>query len=102
MKIRKILRDFINWQGSKDLLKNELTIDYELAETYLEDQTQVNLLPICDVIDSCRFNRDDLLRAYQAGCIEGQDDCVDFSYDDLKETIQDSEKWYKRYTDKGN
>lgn len=37
MKLRKVLRDFINWQGKNDLLKNELTIDYELAETYLED-----------------------------------------------------------------
>ncbi len=37
MKLRKILRDFINWQGSKDLLKNPLTVDYELAEAYLED-----------------------------------------------------------------
>jgi len=37
MKLRKILIDFINWQGSKDLLKNELTVDYELAETYLEE-----------------------------------------------------------------
>lgn len=37
MKLRKILRDFINWQGSKNLLKNPYTIDYELAEAYLED-----------------------------------------------------------------
>ena len=59
-------------------------------------------LKLCVVIDSCRFNKDDLLKAYQAGCIEGQDDCVAFGYDDLKETIQASGKWYERYTNKGN
>ena len=38
MKLRKVLRDFINWQRKNQLLKNELTIDYELAETYLEEK----------------------------------------------------------------
>ena len=37
MKIRAILRDFIKWQTKKELLKEPLTIDYELAETYLEE-----------------------------------------------------------------
>lgn len=36
MRLRKILRDFINWQRHKDILKDPLTIDYELAESYLE------------------------------------------------------------------
>lgn len=36
MRLRKILRDFINWQRNKDILKDPLTIDYELAESYLE------------------------------------------------------------------
>ena len=36
MRLRKILRDFINWQRHKDILKEPLTIDYELAESYLE------------------------------------------------------------------
>jgi len=40
MKLRKIIRDFVNWQGKNDMLKDELTIDYEVAETYLE---QTNL-----------------------------------------------------------
>ncbi len=37
MTVRKVLRDFIRWQGKNDLLKDELTIDYEVAESYLED-----------------------------------------------------------------
>lgn len=37
LKLRKILRDFITWQGHNDLLKDPLTIDYEVAETYLEE-----------------------------------------------------------------
>ncbi|MFT6125874.1 MAG: hypothetical protein ACJAVA_000316 [Flavobacteriaceae bacterium] len=36
MNLRKELRDFINWQRHNNLL-DPLTIDYELAETYLED-----------------------------------------------------------------
>lgn len=42
MIVRKILRDFIDWQGRENLLKNELTISYEVAETYLE-QNKVSL-----------------------------------------------------------
>ena len=37
MNLRKELRDFINWQRHNNLLKDPLTIDYELAETYLEN-----------------------------------------------------------------
>ena len=37
MNLRKELRDFIYWQRNNDLLKDPLTIDYELAETYLEE-----------------------------------------------------------------
>ena len=33
---RKELRDFIVWQKQHNLLKDPLTIDYELADTYLE------------------------------------------------------------------
>lgn len=50
-------------------------------------------------VGSClRHNEDDMLKAYQAGCIEGQDDCCDFGEDDLKELTSDSVKWYKRFT----
>ena len=34
--LRKKLRDFIVWQKQHNLLKDPLTIDYELADTYLE------------------------------------------------------------------
>ncbi len=35
MKLRAALRQFIKWQIKNDMLKNELTIDYEVAEHYL-------------------------------------------------------------------
>ena len=35
--LRKKLRDFIVWQKQHNLLKDTLTIDYELADTYLEE-----------------------------------------------------------------
>jgi len=37
MKLRAVLRGFIKWQISNDMLKDELTIDYEVAEHYLEE-----------------------------------------------------------------
>jgi hypothetical protein len=37
LKLRKELREFISWQLKHNLLKEPLTIDYELAETYLEE-----------------------------------------------------------------
>ena len=37
MRIRKIIRDFVSWQIEKDML-NECVIDYEVAETYLEEK----------------------------------------------------------------
>jgi len=52
MKLRKELRDFINWQRKNQLLKNELTIDYELAETYLEEtEKQLYLY----AVSSCNY-----------------------------------------------
>lgn len=64
------------------------------AELYHKKQ-----LAIYGVVASKRFNKNDLLRAYQAGCLENKDDCVTFGYDDTKELLTDAEKWYKRYTE---
>ena len=36
MEKRKIIRDFIGWLIEKDLIDG-LTVDYELAETYLDE-----------------------------------------------------------------
>lgn len=44
MTIKKILRDFIKWQIENDMLKDELTIDYEIAESYLDENRQINKL----------------------------------------------------------
>tara|TARA_R110000737_G_scaffold18977_1_gene37067 strand:+ start:520 stop:660 length:141 start_codon:yes stop_codon:yes gene_type:complete len=38
MQLRKELREFIKWQLKNNLLKEPLTIDYELAESYLDTQ----------------------------------------------------------------
>jgi hypothetical protein len=42
MEIRGIIRHFIRWQIANELV-DELTIDYEMAETYLEEPEQVTL-----------------------------------------------------------
>ena len=54
-------------------------------------------LTLYGVGGSKRFERADLLRAYQAGCLENKDDCVNFGFDDLKELKQDANKWTDRY-----
>ena len=36
MELRKELREFVQWQKERNLLRDTLTIDYELAESYLE------------------------------------------------------------------
>jgi hypothetical protein len=51
MEFRKIIRDFVSWQIGKDLLKDELTIDYEVAETYLEEN-EVEILNMYSVINN--------------------------------------------------
>lgn len=57
-------------------------------------------LNLSGVVRSKRFNKNDLLRAYQAGCLENLNQKnVPTSMEDLKELLQDGEKWYKRYTD---
>lgn len=40
MQLKKELREFIKWQLKHNLLKEPLTIDYELAESYLESEEQ--------------------------------------------------------------
>ena len=39
MELRKELREFVQWQKERKLLKDPLTIDYELADSYLERNT---------------------------------------------------------------
>lgn len=56
-------------------------------------------LTLTDVVDSKRFTETDLLNGYQAGCIEGLDECCDLGLDDLKGIKEDGEKWVKRYTE---
>ena len=69
MKLRKELREFIKWQLRKGMLKNEESIiDYEVAETYLE-QMQVN------VTLGSVSNRRELLIAF-AEFVKKDNDCI--------------------------
>ena len=69
------------------------------AINYIDVRDLVKKLTLTDVVDSKRFTETDLLNGYQAGCIEGLDDCCDLGLDDLKEIKEDGEKWVKRYTE---
>jgi hypothetical protein len=90
--------DLLNRLKAKDK-ENKLGKSLQTKlQAFLEVEKLINL-PISGVVRSKRFNKNDLLRAYQAGAIENQDDCVSFGYDDLKELLDDANKWYKRYTE---
>ena len=83
------------------LRTNNMTIPSETLE-FMKDSSLKALdqaLTIPDVVDSKRFTETDLLNGYQAGCIEGLDDCCDLGLDDLKEIKEDGKKWVKRYTE---
>tara|TARA_R110000824_G_scaffold187984_1_gene369276 strand:+ start:773 stop:1060 length:288 start_codon:yes stop_codon:yes gene_type:complete len=60
---------------------------------------EVEQLTLTDVVDSKRFTETDLLNGYQAGCIEGLDECCDLGLNDLKEIKEYGEKWVKIYTE---
>lgn len=77
-------------------LSNDLV---EPLNTLSEAISEVENLSLSGVVDSKRFTETDLLNGYQAGCIEGLDDCCDLGLDDLKEIKEDGEKWVKRYTE---
>ena len=70
-----------------------------MGKSILQTIEQVKEFAITDVVDSKRFTETDLLNGYQAGCIEGLDECCDLGLDDLKEIKEDGEKWVKRYTE---
>lgn len=59
VEVRKTLRDFISWQIEKGLI-DELTIDYEMADMYLEEQGEV---------DVCNCDKRDMGTALDAGGI---------------------------------
>ena len=95
----------------------ELLDNLNKLEDYLVNESDLSLQDTCNIVGymsnirkqainythssmELLYKGDDLLKAYQAGCIEGFDDCCDFGHDDLKELISDSIKWLKRYKDK--
>ncbi len=78
------------------------TIDESVVQGMDEDcfiKTVNEAFALYNVVDSKRFTETDLLNGYQAGCIEGLDDCCDLGLDDLKEIKEDGKKWVKRYTE---
>ena len=77
---------------------NDLLLKMQTGENCI-GETANHLLNLFGVVDSKRFTETDLVNGYQAGCIEGLDDCCDLGLDDLKEIKEDGKKWVKRYTE---
>ena len=78
--------------------KNDNEVSKRLLTEVGDAHRIVENLVITDVSNSKLFERQDLLRAYQAGHIENLDECfTPTSMEDLKELLEDAEKWYKRY-----
>ena len=81
---------------------NESKIDVSYAIRLINivaKEHEVEQLTLTDVVDSKRFTETDLLNGYQAGCIEGLDECCDLGLNDLKEIKEYGEKWVKIYTE---
>lgn len=73
---------------------------HKMHEYIIKLESKVENLTLSGVVRSKRFNKNDLLRAYQAGSLENLDKTITpTSMQDLKELLQDGEKWYKRYTE---
>ena len=75
------------------------TLNKRIEKLLIDNKKLKEQLTLTDVVDSKRFTETDLLNGYQAGCIEGLDECCDLGLDDLKEIKEDGEKWVKRYTE---
>ncbi len=93
----------------KKVRKEILKLGEMIVQMYFDDKIsekdfnilfaqRCKALTFCEVSRSKRFDKQDLLRAYQAGSIENQEDSIVFGYTDLKELTENSEKWCKRYT----
>jgi regulator of replication initiation timing len=72
----------------------------ENQELQVELDTLKKQLTLTDVGCSKRFEKQDLLKAYQAGVIEQKSINLDtFDFKKLKELQHDSSEWYERYTE---
>jgi regulator of replication initiation timing len=72
----------------------------ENQELQVELDTLKKQLTLTDVGCSKRFEKQDLLKAYQAGAIEQKSINLDtFDFKKLKELQHDSSEWYERYTE---
>ena len=84
-------------------LLQEFTAKYleehkELVE-HIRETTKKQLI-LSGVGCSKRFEKQDLLKAYQAGAIEQKSINLDtFDFKKLKELQHDSNEWYERYTE---
>jgi hypothetical protein len=76
MQLRKELREFIKWQLKNNLLKEPLTIDYELAESYLESEDQqFSLQGVMQTssCDNCNSKDIDIEESFCNNCSEYTD-----------------------------
>jgi phosphoribulokinase len=71
---------------------------HKAMDGYL-NEFKAKQLTLTNVLNSKRFTEVDLLNGYQAGCIEGLDNCCDLGLDDLKKIKEGGKKWVKRYTE---
>jgi len=93
-KVQKTLSEVFDYLNNK----NDNEVSKRLLTEVGDAHRIVENLVITDVSNSKLFERQDLLRAYQAGHIENLDECfTPTSMEDLKELLEDAEKWYKRY-----
>tara|TARA_R110000850_G_scaffold258239_1_gene384738 strand:+ start:81 stop:383 length:303 start_codon:yes stop_codon:yes gene_type:complete len=97
LEIKKPIGDFIikNAEGTQ----TENGVYYHYSEVCTLLKSYEKQLTLTDVVDSKRFTETDLLNGYQAGCIEGLDECCDLGLNDLKEIKEYGEKWVKIYTE---
>lgn len=91
--IRKELNEYLD----KHIPRTEIDIYKHVVDFIKKDRKQQLILN--GVVESKRLTKTDLSRAYQAGCLENVDDCIKYSFKDLKELQQESLEWVKRYTE---
>jgi hypothetical protein len=86
--VTEYVEDFTDRNGWKNISLTTLLKDYKKQ------------LTLTDVGCSKRFEKQDLLKAYQAGVIEQKSINLDtFDFKKLKELQHDSSEWYERYTE---
>ena len=83
----------------KEFEYKKLWGDWSRKEKMAAFEEYEEQLTLTSVGCSLRHSKEDMLKAYQAGCLESVDDRIIYSLKDLKELKTDAIKWYKRFTE---